>query len=288
MKLVLEPGLYVVAVSGGVDSMVLLDVLRRDPAVRLIVAHFDHGIRPDSEQDRQLVEQTAGEYGLPFVAGEGKLGSNASEAVARAARYRFLREQQAKAGAKAIITAHHQDDVLETAVLNLLRGTGRKGLSSLKSDDRLVRPLLGCSKQQLQDYATEHKLHWREDATNQDTKYLRNYVRLKLLAGLSVEQKQTLLSHINRAQLLNQDIDELLQIEGDELDRQWFIDLPHAVAREVMATWLRNHQQTFDSKALERLVTAAKTLPVGKRTDITKTRHLYISKHSLALKPSDR
>lgn len=288
MKLTLQPGRYIVAVSGGVDSIVLLDLLTRDPNLELVVAHFDHGIRLDSAQDRELVERLAEQYDLPFVYAEGKLGPRASEATARNARYQFLHEQRVEAGAQAVITAHHQDDLIETAVLNMLRGTGRKGLSSLESNGHLARPLLNYTKQQIKDYATEHELQWREDSTNQDTKYLRNYVRHNILAKLTDQQKQALLEHIQTARLLNQDIDELLQVSGSELNRRWFISLPHAVAREVMATWLRNHRQVFDSKTLERLVVAAKTLSAGKQVDVTKTMHIYIGKQSLALKPSDR
>src|SRR5690606_36249858 len=115
----LEPGHYVVAVSGGVDSMVLLDVLAKKYKGRgktaLTVAHFDHGIRQDSAYDRQLVSEMAAAYSLPFVFARGELGAGASEAAARAARYEFLREVQKRAGSRGIITAHHHDDAVETA-----------------------------------------------------------------------------------------------------------------------------------------------------------------------------
>src|SRR5688572_27728765 len=133
MKINVAPGKYIVAVSGGVDSMVLLHLLSQHSQSELIVAHFDHGIRPDSAEDRKLVEKTAKKYGLEFVYREGELGPGASEAEAREARYGFLQIIKVKHNAKAIVTAHHQDDMLETAIINMLRGTGRKGLSSLVS-----------------------------------------------------------------------------------------------------------------------------------------------------------
>jgi tRNA(Ile)-lysidine synthase len=87
-----HPAKYVVAVSGGVDSVVLLHILaRRVPSQRLVVAHFDHGIRPDSYEDLRLVARMANDHGLAFLSDEGKLGPDASEAAARDARYRFLR-----------------------------------------------------------------------------------------------------------------------------------------------------------------------------------------------------
>ncbi len=294
MKITVEPGVYVVAVSGGVDSMVLLDLLRRLPGVKLVVAHYDHGIRPDAAADRRLVQQAAQAHGLPFVYDEGGLGAAASELAARRARYDFLHTVRLAARARAIITAHHQDDMLETAIINVIRGTGRRGLSSLRSRDRLVRPLLGYSKQDIRAYARAHRLEWREDSTNQDEKYLRNYVRRKILNKLSVKQQAQLLAHIDTAKQLNDQIDQLLQVQlhlqpaGHTLDRQWFISLPHALAREVMAGWLRTRGAPFDSKSLHRLVVAAKTYPPGKQTDVSKQTVLKVTKRYLALVPADR
>ena len=116
---VLQPGTYVVAVSGGVDSMVLLDLLAKQPDIKLIVAHYDHGIRSDSKLDRELVASSAKKYKIPFVYESGNLGPGTSENQARIARYNFLRKVQKESKADAIVTAHHQDDALETAILNI-------------------------------------------------------------------------------------------------------------------------------------------------------------------------
>lgn len=286
MKLEIEPGVYVVAVSGGVDSMVLLNMLTKVPGLELTVAHFDHGIRPDSQLDRQLVEATAKEYGLKFIFKEGKLGAKTSEAQAREARYKFLNSVAQEVGAKALITAHHQDDVLETAIINILRGTGRRGLTSLNSQKELIRPLLNHNKSVIKIYAKNHNLKWREDATNQDTSYLRNYVRHKILPKFSEQQKQQLLDHIDNLKSLNVDIDGIISnlATAKELDRQMFIGLNHATALEVMAGWLRSHDITgFDSKRLELLVRGAKTLAAGKVLDIDKQHKMKVGKDFLAL-----
>jgi tRNA(Ile)-lysidine synthase len=129
MDISVEPGRYVIAVSGGVDSVALLHALTKRPALDMIVAHFDHGIRPESAQDAAFVRTLAESYGLPFVTDRVELGPDASEASARQARYSFLRTLQRQYDATSIITAHHQDDLLETAIINLLRGTGRRGLT---------------------------------------------------------------------------------------------------------------------------------------------------------------
>jgi tRNA(Ile)-lysidine synthase len=283
MDIALVPGRYVVAVSGGVDSVALLDLLARQSSkfqipnskFQFIVAHFDHGIREDSGEDRRLVQAMAQEYGLPFVYHEGKLGPDASEATARRARYDFLHEVRRAAGADAIITAHHADDVLETVILNLLRGTGRRGLSSLKSTDVIKRPLLHITKPQLQSYALANDLMWREDSTNSDEAYRRNYVRHQVLPRFGEEAREALRHIAARAAVLNREIEAELtayleaQPAPDTLRRPDFIQLPHAVAREVMAGWLRrNTQVELNRQLLERLVVAAKTLASGKRADV--------------------
>lgn len=295
-----RPGRYVVAVSGGVDSMALLHLLwqksqRRDEGWHLTVAHFDHGIRPDSAEDRQLVKDTAESYDLPFVYDEGHLGPEASEDSARRARYAFLRRVRQASGAQAIITAHHQDDLLETAIHNLLRGTGRKGLTALSNGPDIIRPLLAYPKQAMIDYANEHQLQWREDSTNQDETYARNYIRHQLMPRFNPESRQRLLEIIYRLQDVNRELDLVLinqlhlQSTAGTIDRRWFNQLPHNVAREVMATWLRAHgQRTFDRKLLERLAVQAKVAAPGTSYPLPRDHYLRISHNNLALDMAER
>jgi tRNA(Ile)-lysidine synthase len=300
MDLVLPtPGSYVVAVSGGVDSMALLDMLqrqsRRDSDWRLVVAHLDHGIRPDSMEDRQLVQMVVQQYGLPFVYHESKLGPGTSEAAARAARYNFLHDVRRANEARSIITAHHQDDVLETAIINILRGSGRKGLTSLGNQSDIVRPLLRVPKRDLVAYARDQGLQWNEDSTNQDETYLRNYVRHRLLSRFDDAARARLWQIITDLAETNHELDTLLvnqlhmQSLAGTLDRQWFNHLPHAVAREVLASWLRAHgTRNFDSKTLERLVVAAKVAAGGKTFSVQAEVSLLIHADHLALTRPER
>ena len=132
---------YVVAVSGGVDSVVLLDMVAQEVAPqRLIVAHFDHGIRPESADDAAFVKSLAKQYGLTFETKREELGANASEELAREHRYAFLRDV-AKRYSATIMTAHHADDIIETIAINMTRGTGWRGLAVLDSPG-IERPLL--------------------------------------------------------------------------------------------------------------------------------------------------
>lgn len=292
MKLDVQPGKYVVAVSGGVDSVALLDMLTRLPALQLVVAHLDHGIRPDSNLDAELVERLAAQHELPFAAERAELGPQASEATARQARYAFLRRVQAEHGAQAIIMAHHQDDVMETALLNLARGTGRRGLTSLRSTDGIVRPLLYMPKAELVQYANQHHLSWREDSTNRDERYARNYIRNRLQANQNADARQRLLALITQARAVNDQLDTgLMQLLATRsgLPRQWFARLPHDLSTEVMTTWLRQQGLAdFDRATITRLTVQAKTKPIGKKLDVRHGHQLHITKESLALRPPER
>lgn len=278
------PGSYVAAVSGGVDSMVLLDLLTKQPDLTVVVAHFDHGIRPDSAQDRLFVAQTATDHNLPYIYEEGRLGSEASEATARKARYDFLERAREQYGAQAIVTAHHQDDLIETMMINLIRGTNRKGLSSLQSHDKMLRPLLKIGKGAIREYALAHNIQWREDSTNASPAYLRNRLRQTVLPRLTAAQRTQLLEINQQATILNREIDQavaqVLQaiIPDGQLNREQFIQLPHAVSREVMAAWLRAHDvRNLSTKQIERLTTAVKTARPGTFHDIENRKNMKIT-----------
>jgi tRNA(Ile)-lysidine synthetase-like protein len=283
MDIDLPPGFYVMAVSGGVDSMVLLDLLSREK-IGLVVAHFNHGIRADSERDEALVKAVVKQYELPLEVGYGNLGHKASEEKARQARYEFLNDTAKKYGAKQIITAHHQDDLIETALINLLRGTGRKGLTAILDNPNILRPLINYPKLKIIKYAKDHKIAWNEDSTNQDLKYLRNYIRLQIMPNITAPQRETLLKQISKLSQKNKETDKLLgnlskKVKaGDLINRQGFISLPMEIAKELMVFWLREQKiDDFDKKIVERLVIALKTAKPGTRHSITKDKWLEVS-----------
>lgn len=295
MQVSLRPGTYVVAVSGGVDSVVLLDLLvaSDQPDTRLIITHFDHGIREASATDAQFVRDLAEAYQLECEVGEAKLGSKASEELARETRYSYLRVVQKKYDATAIITAHHQDDVLETAIINLVRGTGRHGLSSLRSQPGLIRPLLTYTKQEIVDYASSMNLKWVEDETNSDPKYLRNYIRSEVLPRFDDSQKEEMLALIQKLHELNDEIDsELAELltrkshkrESRKVSRSWFNKLPHQLALEVVHHWLRNAQVSdYDRDLIEYIVVKLKTLRPGKTIKVSAHSEISLSKRSILL-----
>ena len=249
-----------------------------------MVAHINENLRPDSPLDQKLVNQTAKKYGLKFYTTDVKL-ANSSEALGRKVRYEYLNKLKKKLGADAIITAHHQDDMLETAIINMLRGTGRRGLSSLSSGKNLVRPLLKFRKYEIYDFAKKNNLEWREDYMNKDTKFLRNYVRHELLPKINQKDRAKLLKNIEDLGELNKLIDEELSahVQNQQVDRKWFISLPHDVANEALNHWLRHQKVNVERKKLNKLTIAAKTLQAGKQTDINKQFGLRIEKGRLSL-----
>jgi tRNA(Ile)-lysidine synthase len=287
----LAAGKYVVAVSGGVDSMVLLDLLLEKPELELVVAHIDHGIRDNSTEDRKFVEHFALSNKIKFYYKEALLGPDASEELARNVRYEYLYELKNKLNARAILTAHHQDDVIETAILNMIRGTGRSGLSALKDQIDIYRPLLGFSKKQIIEYAIKHNVAWVEDETNSQLVYLRNYVRLRLVPKFNKDTKSRLLGLIDQARNLNVEIDALLDdvleslsYSETSIDRKQFIGLNHQTSKELFRAWLKdNGVQELNSKNLEDLTILAKTLKKGKNIDVDANFILKIDQNLIEL-----
>lgn len=283
---------FVIAVSGGVDSVVLLHKLvsvkstnEKSKPPKYIVAHFDHGIRKDSHKDAEFVKKLAESYGLEVEIGYGKLGKDTSEADARTARYEFLRKIMTDNNAKSIVTAHHQDDVIETMVINMIRGTSARGLSPMSSPD-ILRPLLNKSKDDLIEYANENNLDWVEDSTNNDEKYLRNYVRINIMKKL--EPVHCKLIELNKnIESLYQDIDirikHLLPVKNI-LNRSKFLQLPYVVQKELIRSWLvRSGVEDIDKELISRCVIACKTLGVGKKVDVGGTLWLVSEKQNLLL-----
>lgn len=252
---------YIVAVSGGVDSVALLDAMNRLPGHELIVAHFDHGIRDDSHEDAAFVRDLATQtYHLPFETAREDLGATASEDLARRRRYAFLRNLAEKHNA-TIVTAHHSDDLVETVAINHIRGTGWRGLAVLDSD--ISRPFLHTSKHELLDYAQRHGLRWREDSTNASDKYLRNRVR-RATKSIPTDTKQQIHSLREQQIALKKEIEkEVVQLvgEGPDYSRYFFTHIPAVAALECLRYVTKGK---LTRPQLERALLAIKTHNKGK------------------------
>lgn len=181
------PRTLLAAVSGGPDSLALLDLLARIAPSRgdtLLVAHADHGISPASGEVAAAVAGVADTLGLPLETVALGLGAGASETRARAARWRWLREVAARHGA-LVVTAHHADDQAETVLMRLLRGSAPAGLAAMAPfADGVLRPLLGTTRRELAEYARERGLRPWLDPANADPRHLRAWLRSEVLPVL--------------------------------------------------------------------------------------------------------
>lgn len=200
----------ILAVSGGIDSMVLLERFFRAEPENIVVAHFNHGTRTSADLDEQFVFSRCKELKVPFETMKVMLGEGVSEELARQKRYNFLYHVANKYGGE-IYTAHHLDDLVESIAINLIRGTGWRGLTPF-SDNRIHRPFIesGFYKTDILRFAAENKVLFREDPTNATDDYLRNRVRSKLLIMPRVE-KERLIDFYKRQAIIRQEIEELCE-----------------------------------------------------------------------------
>ncbi|MBC7764487.1 tRNA lysidine(34) synthetase TilS [Microbacteriaceae bacterium] len=259
---------YVLAVSGGVDSVVLLDMLSRSNH-HLVVAHVDHGIRDDSTADARFVEALAKQYKVPFVTKRFELGEDASEDEARQARYSFLFEQSKKLEAQ-LVTAHHQNDMIETIALNLRRGTGWRGLAVLNRHE-IDRPLLAFPKSALIRYALNHHLEWVEDSTNQSDAYTRNQLRKSLHGRLSADTVARLANLRAKQVQLSRDIaiQTDRHVAAYQGDRHFLTVLEEPVALELLGAFVVSAGGVRPPRPqLKRALLAVKTAKPGTSHDI--------------------
>ncbi|MBX3044355.1 MAG: tRNA lysidine(34) synthetase TilS [Candidatus Kapabacteria bacterium] len=224
----IEPGgKILLAVSGGVDSIVMMDavaILAHRMRFSLYVAHFNHKLRGlSADADEVLVRNVSKEYNLHFYAGSGNVKQYSSknglsiEHAARILRYNYFERTARNIGVDIVATAHTEDDLVETFFINLFRGSGLTGLSSMPSKRKfvknvsLVRPFLKFSKKELYKYAEIRKLKWNEDETNSLLNYTRNKIRHDLIPKLIDEYNPSLISLINRTAELIQGADEVIK-----------------------------------------------------------------------------
>ena len=269
-----------VAVSGGGDSMLLLHVLHRLSATfnwKLAVAHFNHQLRgASSDADECLVQETATKLGLKMVVGRGDVkefqqGKGLSlEMACRKLRHDFLAAKASQLGIDTVAVAHHADDQMEHFFLRLLRGSGGGGLAGMKwnnpspSDSRirLVRPLLGQTKNELANYARQEGILFREDATNASRDGQRNRIRNELVPLLTKEYQPALLKTTLRLMdILGANADFVRKMTDDWLrrkPRKPFSEVDVALQRQCLQTELFKLGIEADFELIERLRQAPK------------------------------
>ena len=215
------------AVSGGLDSMCLLHLLSiwgREQNLAVTAAHFNHQLRETAARDEEFVRNWCAEHDVPFVSGCGDVRKAAAEQgltieeAARELRYAFLAEQKKSLGCTWVLTAHHADDNAETMLLNLLRGTGLRGLSGIPdSRDSIVRPFLQVTREELAAYAEKHHIPHVEDETNELDDAARNVLRHHVLPVLRQLNPKAVENMSRTARLLAEDERTLERMTGQLL-----------------------------------------------------------------------
>ena len=211
--------------------MCLLDLLVRSKK-SVIVAHFDHQLRPDSEKEATYICELASKLELPFICGSKDVKAFADEhklsieEAARKLRYEFLFSQARRMGAHTVAVAHHADDQVETVLMHFLRGAGLSGLKGMKAvtqlpefdeDIRLIRPLLRTWRREIEKYCRENELKPIQDESNLDQTYFRNRLRHRLIPDLETYNPGFKMSLLRTAENLAGDFD----LVNEVIDKAW-------------------------------------------------------------------
>jgi tRNA(Ile)-lysidine synthase len=249
---------YLVGVSGGRDSIVLLHWLLARGYRKLVVCHLEHGLRGRAgKADARFVERLASKHRLPTEVGTADVAALAAqrkqsiETAAREARLAFFSRIARRRRCATIFLGHQADDQVETFLLNLFRGAGSRGLGAMRSSSRhgqleLVRPLLGVWRSEIDRYVSEHQLNFREDTTNRQLGARRNRVRHEIVPWLEKQFGRNLRQNIWRAASIFAEEDAFLESHLPEgltsaqpLPVKTLRALPIVLQRRAILAWLR-------------------------------------------------
>ena len=246
----------IVALSGGADSVCLAHLLWKEKQSQIVLAHFNHHIRAESDLDENVAQNLAKKLELPIEIGHWEQPEK-SELKAREARYKFLRKIQKQYNAQAICLGHHQDDQVETILFNFLRGTGLSGLGGMPFfENEILRPLLNCTKVEILAYCQENDLEFCTDQTNFETTYARNKLRLEIMPELqkiNPNLSKTLLQNAeiyrDLKDLLNEEIQPFLNQK--KINLKDFLALAKAVQTELIKEKIKNYTEPSFKKIEE-------------------------------------
>ena len=282
----------ILAVSGGVDSMVMLDMAAKCfPAEELIVATFDHRTRENSGDDARFAYTAGTERGLDARLGIARSDSCSikSEEVARLIRYRFLLTLAEKERAE-IWTAHHLDDLVESIAINIIRGTGPRGLAAL-SRPGIRRPFLDGTfgkvfdRRDILKYAAENKIIFRQDQSNVSDMYLRNRVREKTF-NMSYKKKIEIYELWQEQKTIMHEIDEIIEClipEDLRFEREWFNDLDENIAIEILRAGLLRAGISATRPQIRDFLDAIKTYESGKKFNLPGNKLVKINRNDFML-----
>jgi tRNA(Ile)-lysidine synthase len=258
-------GRYLIGVSGGRDSIALLHWLHQRGYRKLIVCHLNHQLRGrSSDADARFVEKLAADYNVEIEVGSANVRAlvakqNISiETAAREARYQFFAQTAKRCRCRAIFLAHHADDLVETFLINLFRGSGATGLGGIREvskrriedvDLTIVRPFLEVWRSEIDDYVRKHRLKFCEDASNRDLTPLRNRIRGRIIPYLEKSLGRNIRHSIWRTATIAGEEENWIEDQlpnGTDLDLSVarLRDLPIALQRREILKWLRARKIT--------------------------------------------
>ena len=269
-----------VAVSGGVDSMALLDCIR-EYSEKLAVAHCNFQLRgEDSDQDEKLVKEYCKTHSLPFHSKrfDTKLPKLSTQMAARSLRYDWFEELCLFNNYDVVLTAHHADDNIETLLMNIIRGTGIDGFTGIpERNGRILRPFLPFYKSEIVDYAKAHQIPWREDRSNQSDDYQRNAIRHHVIPALAKLHPKAL-ENTTKTIDFAKEAALVIQQQTNELKKQLFlmetetirVSIASVKKLQPLSFWIHQlfHPYGFEQQEVVKLLSAQK----GKRiysTDYT-------------------
>ncbi len=245
---------YLAGISGGRDSVVLLHLLQTAAFENIVVCHLDHGLRKESAADGEFVNRLALESKMRIINEKRPRATSASESTLRAVRYAFFARAARETNASGVFLGHHADDLAETFLWNLLRGSGTAGLSGMQPDRvvktdagsiRLLRPMLEIWRSEIDQYAADNALTHVEDASNRSRKFTRNRLRHDILPWLESKLDRPVRQNLHRAATIfrdeNEALDALVPPIADALQTADLLTLPIALQRRTILTWLRCH-----------------------------------------------
>lgn len=309
-----DGGVVIVGYSGGADSTTLLHLLTQlqgELRLQVHAAHLHHGMRPEADADVQVCQQVCAQLGVPLhvervdVPALARQQRLSLEEAGRNARYAFFERLATELDAVGVALAHTRDDQIETILINLLRGTGPRGLCGMPyKRGRIIRPLLDVPRSQTHRYCAEHQLPTVFDCTNLDPHQLRRRVRAELIPVLR-DLSPAFDRHLLRlATILEQEeawwdaqVREALEAVGASLPptskgvllpRAAFAALPPALQRRVLREWLRPRLGTLNLPTFEILEGIRRAALQGERSawQLSPTLRLTTDAHALTLHPA--
>lgn len=229
----------VLGVSGGPDSTCLFHIfleLQKQIKFTFVVCHINHKIREEADEDEQYVENMCKIHNIPFfvkreeiidIAKKQKIGT---EEMGRKIRYEFFNEILKQQNANKIATAHTKNDLAETVLMNLLRGTGLSGLKGIepKRENKYIRPLIECEKQEIDEYCKEKRLEPKIDKTNFENLYTRNKIRNKLIPYIKEEFNPNIIESLARMAEIISNEDKYIENITQKYYNELFIDSSEA------------------------------------------------------------